>query len=499
MFAKPSSTVRDPYLFAFFGLLILLTLFRLVYITQNEVHPDEAYYWGLGDRLDWSYYDHPPLTAYAIGLSTSFFGKTEFAVRLPAVIFAAASLLILFFFALDIFNSNRTAFLTVFLFSLIPASNINAIIITPDAPQFFFWCLTAWLYLRACRTDAWIYWLSGGVTLGLGLLSKYTVVFFVPALFLFLLIFPQQRQKLWGLKLYSSLFLAFCLFLPVVYWNFVHDFISFKFQFHHGMDGSKKPAIATFIEFLGGQAGLISPIFFFLIIDAAFRKQNYEDENLRESLVYLAIIFAFSLFFFAFQSLRSKVEANWPGYCYATAFLLLGYLVDRRWFAEKCRGLILTGALLASGMSAVILVHGVYRFLPLPVKKDVTYKLIGWRKLGEKIQVLQRKHGFKFIIAEGPTLCSLIRFYTPFTEVFEVNARGHYFKWNRSLPDGGDALFITTNREKKRLFSPHFKKPFEEECLKTAYNKAVFRTFYFFIGKSKNGSGRVVKTFPQYY
>src|SRR5665213_568710 len=54
----------------------ILGLFA-VYLILAAVLPaldDEVYYWCWAKELQWSYYDHPPMTAVLIRLSTSLFG-----------------------------------------------------------------------------------------------------------------------------------------------------------------------------------------------------------------------------------------------------------------------------------------------------------------------------------------------------------------------------------------------------------------------------------------
>ena len=43
-------------------ILSLLFLLKLLYIFYAPPLPDEAYYWLWSKNLDWSYYDHPPLS-----------------------------------------------------------------------------------------------------------------------------------------------------------------------------------------------------------------------------------------------------------------------------------------------------------------------------------------------------------------------------------------------------------------------------------------------------
>ena len=59
----------------------ILALWRLYLSSQLQLHPDEAYYWLWSHRLDLSYFDHPPMVAYFIWLTTRF-SETELWVRL---------------------------------------------------------------------------------------------------------------------------------------------------------------------------------------------------------------------------------------------------------------------------------------------------------------------------------------------------------------------------------------------------------------------------------
>ncbi len=47
--------------------------------------PDEAYYWLWSQRLELSYFDHPPLVAWLLAPLTALFGNGVAVIRLPAV------------------------------------------------------------------------------------------------------------------------------------------------------------------------------------------------------------------------------------------------------------------------------------------------------------------------------------------------------------------------------------------------------------------------------
>ena len=72
-------------------LLILLALVlgaRWVMAALLPLSPQEAYYWVFSLHPAWSYFDHPPLTAYVIGFFTYFLGDRAIAIRLGALLFS---------------------------------------------------------------------------------------------------------------------------------------------------------------------------------------------------------------------------------------------------------------------------------------------------------------------------------------------------------------------------------------------------------------------------
>lgn len=66
--------------------------------------------------------------------------------------------------------------------------------------------------------------------MGLGLLSKYTIVLLGPAAFLFMLMDPKSRRWLGQVEPYLAAALSILLFSPVIYWNATHQWMSFAFQ-----------------------------------------------------------------------------------------------------------------------------------------------------------------------------------------------------------------------------------------------------------------------------
>src|SRR5690606_8565345 len=95
------SDLRKPVLplTALRAVAIAMLLGKLVLLAVTPVFMDEAYYWLWGQHPDLSYFDHPPLNAWVLGLSGAVFGWTPFAVRLPVALTLAGDLVLLYLFA----------------------------------------------------------------------------------------------------------------------------------------------------------------------------------------------------------------------------------------------------------------------------------------------------------------------------------------------------------------------------------------------------------------
>ncbi|RLA79549.1 MAG: glycosyl transferase family 39, partial [Deltaproteobacteria bacterium] len=178
---------------AFWALAGGLFAFQLIYlaVTPYELAPDEAYYWTWSKRLAWGYFSKPPLVAAVMWLTTSLGGDTPFFVRLGAPIFAFLSYVALFYLAKGLFDE-RVAFWSFLLAATTAASPVGGLVMTIDPPLLAFWGLTLLFLWRGLGGKA-IYWYLAGLTLGLGLLSKYTMGALVPSVFAYLLFTPRAR------------------------------------------------------------------------------------------------------------------------------------------------------------------------------------------------------------------------------------------------------------------------------------------------------------------
>jgi dolichol-phosphate mannosyltransferase len=209
--------------------LALVAILRAITSAIVPLTPEEAYHWNYAAHLDWSYYDHPPMIAWAIAAGRLLFGDTPFGVRFVPILMGLGTAWIVARLALRFYGANGALWASL-LVSIEPLVLVSSGAGFPDAPVLFFWASTLLFVWKALDTGRRAWWLAGGAALGAAMLSKYTAVFFVPSALLYLLFSKRDRRWLATPWPYAAGITALAVFSPVLYWNAVHDWASFHFQ-----------------------------------------------------------------------------------------------------------------------------------------------------------------------------------------------------------------------------------------------------------------------------
>ena len=84
----------------FLYLLALIFILNILQAHFTELISDEAYYWYYAQNMAWGYFDHPPMVALIVKISSLFFGG-ELGVRFISTVLSAGTYLILWFLFLN--------------------------------------------------------------------------------------------------------------------------------------------------------------------------------------------------------------------------------------------------------------------------------------------------------------------------------------------------------------------------------------------------------------
>jgi hypothetical protein len=162
--------------------------------------------------------------------------------------------------------------------------------------------------------------------------------------------------------------------IPVLQWNASHDWIAFRFQLGHGLGGNaRENLLQRELNLVGSQFLLVTPILFVLVIGAIRRNLRAPRHAARFAL---ATISAFCVLFFVYSATRRNQEANWPAIAWIPALILVAAARDGARSAWERRA-----AWLAGGLSAILLLHAVFRIIPLPARRDQVSLAHGWDRL----------------------------------------------------------------------------------------------------------------------
>lgn len=397
----------------FLYFIFALTIFRLIYIYFLPVIPQEAYYWYYSRHIDWSYFDHPPITAYSIWLGTLLFGNTVFGVKFMAVIWSLLTNIMLFLTAreageVNTEQSTKMAFTVVILYNLTIYAHLYAMIMVPDTPLIFFWITALFFIQRALQNKSPYYWLWTGIAMGLGLLSKYTMIALLPAVLFILILFPKNRHWFKSVWPYLALVLMFVMFWQVIYWNDKHNWSSFTFQFSERAENTKHFQTKYFFQLVGSQAFLLSPLFFFWFFWLSSKIKTMWEKNY--TALYYFITGIFLIAGFIFISLYTQVKMNWllPGYSGFFIALVLLYNDGINWHKARIKSGIIISLVL------IVLLHIMQLIPNIPLGEGNTWS--GWKNAAKKIYTIQQEKGGKencFIFSNSYKSSSLLKFYLP--------------------------------------------------------------------------------------
>jgi 4-amino-4-deoxy-L-arabinose transferase-like glycosyltransferase len=216
-------------------LIALTALARVALAASLGLSVDESYAVAISRRLALSYFDHPPLHVWLVGLAARLAGSERpVLLRLPDIGLFAVSTWLMFRITARAYGE-RAAFWAALAFNLAPLFTLNAAGgIVPDGPLVLFALCAVLCFMRALPEAvdaprarlAWM--LAAGCAAGFALLSKYTAVFTILSLALYL--FSCRPRLLRTPAPWLAALVVVILFIPVLAWNAAHDWASFAFQ-----------------------------------------------------------------------------------------------------------------------------------------------------------------------------------------------------------------------------------------------------------------------------
>lgn len=465
-----------------FFLLAGFYIVRLLLGARLPLIPDEAYYWYWSQHPDTSYMDHPPMIAYLIALSTALGGNTEFFVRLGGLVLTALALCFLYLTGRSLFPEKReTSWNVLLLFNATLLFSAVCLVNTPDTPLILFWAIAVYCVSRIIKGGGASWWYAWGAALGLGLLSKYTMILIVPCTFGFLAASREDRRWLSRKEPYVALVLGIALLAPVILWNWRHDWVSFAFQLRHGFSPVQQAAAPKLLSYFAGQAGFVTPLLFiaFVIASVTALRAVFRDGN--RIHLYLLLLSWPVILFFAVSTIRGHIaEANWTTPAYIAGILLTQSVYEKYFGASAGhRRFYIAAVVLALSANILLHLHLVHPYLPVRPEKDITRRFHDWPGLGRAVETFIREHpeekGYFLVSDTGTTVAEAV-FYAggKYTGLDLFRPERYLFIKNTERLRGMNAVILSHQSAEYALglYSTHF-----------ASVEAVGRRSYVYRGK----------------
>jgi 4-amino-4-deoxy-L-arabinose transferase-like glycosyltransferase len=401
-------------------LLFALTVYRLWFITQMQLVPDEAYYWLWSKHLAASYRDKGPGIAWTIALGTKLFGNTVFGIRFFAVVLSTATGALIFLIARKLYD-DRTALWCLLMALVMPIMAVGSILMTIDSLSVFFWALAILIFWKAIHRDKTSDWFWLGLAVGAGFLAKFTNGVQLGCIGFFLLWSKEHRRLLFSWKM-VALCAAFAVsILPILWWNIQTGWVhAIALHSRSGVTNTFEIHPTELLKFLGGQFGVVSPLFMTGMLVAAVALLLTKHADLRVRFLLSQFLPLYGLF--AFFSLNKAGQPNWAAPA-LVAGIIFTVVYWRRMVARHPAWRWGVGAAFAVALLMTVTLHdteplmlGLNRvtthFNMRPVT-DPLRRAQGWDEFAAHVQAAREKYHADLLIANHYSQASMMAFYLP--------------------------------------------------------------------------------------
>lgn len=205
------------------GLFIILKIvFQYLLINpEYDLHRDEYLHLDQAKHLAWGYESVPPFTSW-ISWVILHLGNGVFWVKFFPALFGALTIVVVWKI-IETLKGNLFALLlgaTALFFSVLPRINL---LYQPNSFEILCWTSFYLVFIKYIQTEKsrWLY--LAAITVAIGFLNKYNIVFLILGMLPAILI--TQQRKIFTLKqFYFALALAALIVLPNIIWQFQQNF-----------------------------------------------------------------------------------------------------------------------------------------------------------------------------------------------------------------------------------------------------------------------------------
>jgi hypothetical protein len=223
-------------------------------------HRDEMYYLVCADHLAWGYVDQPPVSVLLIAATRALAGASIAAIRLAPAAAGACTVFVIGLMARQLGGRRLAQALAMTAAIAAPFYLALDEYFSMNAFDVLLWGIAASLLIRILQGGPDRLWVWLGITVGVGLENKISVLWLVAALGLGLLLSPQ-RALVRTRGPWIAVAIAAALALPYAIWQATHRFPTIEFMRESTSEKIVAHSLANFLAAeLRGMLPMTAPL-----------------------------------------------------------------------------------------------------------------------------------------------------------------------------------------------------------------------------------------------
>ncbi len=383
-------------------LILIASLVRMLIASSVELGNAEVYYWVYSLKLQWNYFDHPPMVGWLIRLTTiNNLLHNELSVRIGATLCSALCTYLIFRIG-TLIDNLRTGWYAALLYTASFYASVAAgAFILPDSPQMVFWLAGILILIRLVQSDEpessqLFKWCCFGLLTGLCIMSKAHGAF----LWLGVALFALLKRRSWFRHsgIYMSFIITCVVISPIIIWNAQNHFATYKFHGSRVLPTKDGIDVLRFMKQLFAVILIMNPVNFYLtgkslVLIWKGKFQQFKNET--------AIILFCSLPLIAAQLIISFYRVaypHWPGPAYSSLLLLPAIMIGSK--SDRIGAAIPGSIKFAFGLLIFVFISQILitNYYPGSTsgqeqtidygKGDQTLDMFGWQQAAEKFDSL---------------------------------------------------------------------------------------------------------------
>lgn len=446
----------ERLIFACVLVVACLSVMRGIFASVHPLRVDEAYYWAWSKESVISYLDHPPMIAWFIRFGTAIFGDSNFGVRFSGLL----AMLIMEVLLADIVWRTTRDWRYAVLAVLLPEAALDyGLLITkvvPDTALITFLLAMVWALVRLALSGNMRWWLLAGAFGGFALLSKYIAILLVPAIVAYAVVPSWRNRQLSSPYPWLAALIALSIFSPVLYWNAIHDWVSFKFQLDRPTQ-IQGWSLKFLAEFVGIQFILLGPILFPVIMIGTIML-GWRGFRAKDPItILLSMCVAVPVGFFLWRSLYARIGDSWPLFVWPFGFACVA--INTKFWRQQAPDsslarlapFVVTATVLTGiGLVVLMTIYYVGANANYLGKSDQIGREAGFAKVAEAAEDALEKAGATWFATTDYRIYSMLRWQLrERIPVVQINERNRYigFRTPDAAIAGPAGLYIAPKDE----------------------------------------------------